>query len=282
MRVVAGTAVALVAATMFALGIVLQAGAAREAPAGDDLRVRLLVRLMRSSRWLAGAGVVVAGWCLQAAALLLAPLTVVQPALAFTVVVVVLLAAPLLDEAVGRREALAACAIATGIGAIAVVSPSRSGTAAATGPVLAGVAVLAAFAALPMAARASGRGIRWVPAAAGVAFALSSIATKLLTDAGAGRAPAALAWLAVTALTGALGGINEMTALRTRPAVAVIPVVFTIETLLPVAVAPAMFGERWAASTAHRAALALALAAVAAGVVALGRTRALAAAMEAR
>ena len=86
MDTLAGTALAVAAATMFGLGTVLQAEIAATAPAADALRVRLLVRLARSPRWLAGAVVTLVGWALQVAALLLAPVTVVQPALAFTVV----------------------------------------------------------------------------------------------------------------------------------------------------------------------------------------------------
>src|SRR5689334_21722171 len=77
---------------MFGLGTVLQAEIAATAPAADALRVRLLVRLARSPRWLAGAVVTLVGWALQVAALLLAPGTVVQPGVACRVVAVLVLA----------------------------------------------------------------------------------------------------------------------------------------------------------------------------------------------
>jgi drug/metabolite transporter (DMT)-like permease len=280
MRIAFGTAVALCAATLYGLGIVIQAGAARSAPASDVLRVRLLTRLLRSGRFLAGAVAIVAGWALQVVALLYAPLTVVQPALAATVVVVLLLARRLLDEPVGRTAAFAAGAIAAGIAAIAAVAPARSSGHASTGVLLAAVGVMGAIGVAPMVGRGSRYAVRWVPVSAGVAFALSSIATKLVTDAGTARPASAAAWLVVTVLSSAAGGIAELSALRSGPAVAVVPVVFATETLVPVVTAPALFGEHWAVSTGGRAGLVLALAAVAAGVVALGRTHAVSAWME--
>jgi hypothetical protein len=282
MRILAGTALALGAAAMFGLGIVLQAQVARKAPREDVLRVRLLARLMRSPRWLAGSGVVVAGWALQLVALWLAPVTLVQPALAFTVVVVLALAAPVLGEPVGRREVFAACAIAIGVGAVAVVAPARSGGHTAAAPLVVTVALLAAVALTPLAGRAWRYAALVLPAAAGAAFALSSIATKLVTDSIGTSLPAGAGWLAVTALAAAVGGIDEMSAFRVQPAVAVVPVVLATETLLPVAAAPVLFGEGWGASVLHRVVLALALAAVTAGVVALGRSRTIAASIHIR
>jgi drug/metabolite transporter (DMT)-like permease len=280
MRIAVGTAVALCAAAMFGLGIVIQAHAARAAPASDVLRVRLLARLLRSQRFLAGVAAILAGWLLQVIALLLAPLTVVQPALAATVVVVLVLARRLLDEPVGRRETLAAAAIVAGIAVTAAVAPDRTSGHAGGGVLLASAGVMAAVGAAPIVARRSRHAVRWVPVSAGVAFALASIATKLVTDAGTDHPFAAAAWLAVTALASAVGGIDELSALRAGPAVAVVPVVFATETLVPVITAPVLFGEHWAVSAGARAGLVLALAAVAAGVVALGRTHAVSVWME--
>jgi drug/metabolite transporter (DMT)-like permease len=280
MRIAIGTAVALCAAAMYGLGIVVQAGAARAVPEQDVLRVRLLARLLRSRRFLAGYAAILAGWALQVAALLFAPLTVVQPALAATVVVVLVLARRLLDEPVGRREVMAAGVIVAGIAAIAAIAPGRTSHEAGSGTLLASVGVMAAVGAAPIVARGSRHAMRLVPVSAGVAFALSSIATKLVTDAGTGRPAAAAAWLAVVVLASAAGGIDELSALRSGSAVAVVPVVFATETLLPVLTAPLLFGEHWTASGGGRAGLVLALAAVAAGVVGLGRTHAVSAWME--
>jgi hypothetical protein len=276
----AGTALAVAAATMFGLGTVLQAEVAATAPAADALRVRLLVRLARSPRWLVGAVVTLVGWALQVAALLLAPVTVVQPALAFTVVAVLVLAWGMTDERLGRREATAACVIAAGIGAVAALSPARSVGHASPGPLAAVIAVLVAAGAAPLVRRRSIWVARLLPMAAGAAFALSAITTKLLTDAGTGAPAAAAAWLVATALASTVGGIDELSALRTAGPATVAPLVLATETLIPVALAPALFGETWPESAARRLGLAVAIGAVAGGAVVLGRARGFTAVVE--
>jgi drug/metabolite transporter (DMT)-like permease len=276
----AGTALAVAAATMFGLGTVLQAEVAAAAPAADALRVRLLVRLARSPRWLVGAFVTLVGWGLQVAALLLAPVTVVQPALAFTVVAVLVLAWAMTDERLGRRETTAACAIAAGIGLVAALSPARTAGHAAAGPLAAVIAVLVIAGAAPLVRRRSVWVARLLPMAAGAAFALSAITTKLLTDAGTGAPAVATAWLVATAFASAVGGIDELSALRTAGPATVAPLVLATETLIPVALAPALFGETWPASAGHRLGLALAIAAVAGGAVVLGRSRGVASVVE--
>jgi drug/metabolite transporter (DMT)-like permease len=276
----AGTALALASATMFALGIVLQAEVAAVAPAADALRMRLLVRLARSPRWLAGAVATLAGWTLQVAALVLAPVTVVQPAHAFTVVAVLVLAWAMAGERLGRRETAAGCLIAAGIAVVAALSPARSAGHAAAGPLAAVVVVLVVAGAMPLARRRSVWVARLLPVAAGAAFALSTITTKLLTDAGTG-APAAVAfWLGATALASAIGAVDELSAFRTAGASTVAPVVLATETLIPVALAPVLFGETWPEAAARRAGLALAIAAVVVGAIVLGRARGFAAVVD--
>ena len=276
----AGTALALAAATMFGLGTVLQAEVAAAAPAADALRVRLLVRLARSPRWLVGAVATLVGWSLQVAALLLAPVTVVQPALAFTVVAVVVLAWAMTDERLGRRETAAAVVLAAGIGGVAALSPSRTAGHAATGPLAAVIVVLAIAGAAPLVRRHSVWVARLLPMAAGAAFALSAITTKLLTDAGAGAPAVAAAWLVATSLASATGGIDELSALRTAGPATVAPLVLATQTLIPVALAPALFGETWPGSAGQRLGLAVAIGAVIGGAAVLGRARGYASVVE--
>ena len=76
-----GVGAAVGSAILYAVGIVLQAGAARSAPVEDALRLALFRRLVRSRRWLAGTALGLLGWALQTVALLHAPLTLVQPLL---------------------------------------------------------------------------------------------------------------------------------------------------------------------------------------------------------
>jgi hypothetical protein len=121
-----------------------------------------------------------------------------------------------------------------------------------------------------------------IVAAAGavVFFVLRGNGSTPLTDAGTGAPAAAATWLAATALASAVGGIDELSAFRSAGAATVAPLVLATETLIPVALAPALFGETWPESAARRTGLAVAIAAVAAGAVVLGRARAVAAVVD--
>ena len=77
-----GIVAAMGASTLYSLGIALQALDAKQAPQEEHLRLALAWGLARRTRWLIGTGVSILGWPLQIVALMLAPLVVVQPALA--------------------------------------------------------------------------------------------------------------------------------------------------------------------------------------------------------
>src|ERR1700758_4111541 len=104
---VLGIGAAVGASTLYSVGIALQAMDARQAPPGEHLRLALARRLVRRRRWLLGTGMSIVGWPLQVVALLLAPLVLVQPALAAGLLVLMLLAQRMLREHARRSEALA-------------------------------------------------------------------------------------------------------------------------------------------------------------------------------
>src|SRR5690242_4033965 len=107
---VLGIGAAVAASTLYSLGIALQAMDAKQAPRGEHLRLALARRLLRRGRWLLGTGLSILGWPLQLVALLLAPLVVVQPALAAGLLVLLFLAQRMLGEHAGRMEHLATLA----------------------------------------------------------------------------------------------------------------------------------------------------------------------------
>src|ERR1035438_7266667 len=82
MELVLGILAAAGASTFYSLGIALQAMDAKQAPREEHLRLALAWSLVRRGRWLLGTGLSILGFPLQVVALLLAPLAVVQPALA--------------------------------------------------------------------------------------------------------------------------------------------------------------------------------------------------------
>ncbi len=245
---VLGIVAAVGASTLYSLGIALQAMDAREAPEEEHLRLALAWSLIRRARWLLGTGLTIVGWPLQVIALLLAPLVVVQPALAIGLVVLLFLAERMLGERAGRYEYLAMGAIVIGVIGAGLSAPPLSTTDTAgdltIAIVLAGLTVVSL---LPYLLRVVGRS----PAAmtmvgAGFAFAWGGVATKLAADdLSQGHLLPAAAWGLATAAGSALGLLSEASALQSRPAIQVAPVVFVTQTIVPVALAPLLFGERF-------------------------------------
>jgi hypothetical protein len=123
--ILAGIAAALAAAVMNAWAVVLQAIEAHAQPEGSAMRGALLLRLARRPRWLAGTALMIAAGGCQLAALALAPISVVQPMLASSQLVLLAIARARLREHVGVRELLAVGAIAAGVVAVVLVAPGR-------------------------------------------------------------------------------------------------------------------------------------------------------------
>jgi uncharacterized membrane protein len=271
-----GVMAALAAATLYAAGIALQSLDARRAHAGDVLRAALLLSLIRRPRWLLGGVISFLGWPLQAYALAEAPLAVVQPALAFNLVVLLVIARRFTPDPVTRSDVAGALAITAGVVGLAFAAPARGGDDGTRTLVLVGI--LGALSALPLLVRAPMLRVALVlPAVAGVAFTLLAIATRLAGDTLTGdRLLAGACWLAVAGFAAYTATVCEMSAMRTRPATLVVPLTVSVESLLPVVVGPLALSERLPASPPSRVVLAAGLVLIVAGVTVLGRAPALA------
>ncbi len=276
-----GIAVALASASAYSVGVILQSLEAREAPPTESLRLALLKDLARRRRWVVGTLCVMLGWALQAAALGLAPLSVVQPALAAGLFVLLIAGARLSDECIGRREVLAVIAISAGVAGLGLASPKGEqgghATALVIGPAL---ALMAAVALAPYLRRG-----RAVPAlvviSAGLAYACSAFMTKFVADAlSEMELLAAGAWLGGTICAAVLGLVSEMTALQRRSAVRVFPGVLVIQIVLAVLLAPVLAGETWTTNPLMLIVLGVSLAVLAAGTAVLAGAGAVAAAVD--
>src|SRR5215210_9384416 len=148
-----GVLAALASAVLYSGGVTLQSLEAREAPAEESLRLSLLSRLVRRRRWLAGTGCVAGGWVMQAVALTLAPITIVQPALALSVVSLLFIAVRFFGESLRRRELFAAFAIVAGVAGLVLVAPQQTDAHAQPLTLALGMAVLGAIALAPYALR---------------------------------------------------------------------------------------------------------------------------------
>jgi drug/metabolite transporter (DMT)-like permease len=271
----AGVGIALAAAALYALAVGLQAIEARQAPPEDTLRLALLRRLVKRPLWVAGAATGVLGWVLQALALTFAPLTLVEPTLAASLVFLLLLGTRLTGERAGRVEALGVLFVAAGLAGLGWAAPAHSPRHTGGPGFVLVLALLAVAVAAPHLSPRRQRSPLLIAASAGVAYAFAGLGTKFATDDVHGSSwLGAGTWLVTLAAVSAVGQLNEMSALQLRPVTRVAPVVFSLNVLVPVALAPALAHEPWGSSAGVRVVLVLSLVAVACGMVVLSRSRA--------
>lgn len=276
-----GLLVAVGAAVLYCSGAALQALEARNTPERQALHASLLRDLASRPRWLVGTGCVLVGWSLQAAALLLAPVTVVQPALAAGLVILLGIGARVLGERVGRREVLAVAAIVLGVAGLAATAPLPSTDHADSEVLALVIAGLALLALAPYALRSSDRALGGlVIASGGLAYAVCGLSTSFAGDAlPEARWLVILFWLGVTVAAALIGLVSEMTAFQHAPVTHVFPVMLVIQMLVAVLLAPFLGGESWEGTPLGGAGLAASIAVVAGGAAALVGTPAVGAAL---
>ena len=120
-------ALALVAAFLFALGLVLQETAASK-ESDDAVRTGFLVRLFRRPVWLLGLTAQMLGFAAQAAALAIGSMVVVQPLLVATIVFALPIARVVVKRHIRGNEWVGALMVAGGLAALLIVSKTDEGT----------------------------------------------------------------------------------------------------------------------------------------------------------
>jgi drug/metabolite transporter (DMT)-like permease len=277
-----GIVAAVAASCLYNASIALQAMEARRVPGEHSLRVSLLGRLVRNRRWVGATALGLAGWPLEIVALLLAPLTVVQPCLASGLVLLLWLGVTRLGERPGRRELVAVAAIVVGVAGVAWAAPERTTDHAGAGAIALALVLVALPVAAPYALRRKGfEAGALATVSAGCGYAWTAIASKLLTDELAtGALLLAAVWLATAAASEGLALLSEMSALQRRPATHVAPVMFAVQVLVPVLLAPLIFGESWSETPLGGVALVAAMAIAVTGTTLLAGSRAVGAAIE--
>jgi drug/metabolite transporter (DMT)-like permease len=277
-----GIICAIGASALYNTSIALQALEARDVGSEHALRVSLIGRLVKNPRWLVATGIGLLGWPLEIGALLLAPLTVVQPCLACGLVLLLWLGVTRLGERPGRREYGAVGAILVGVAGLAWAAPERTTGHAGAGP----IAIALVLVTIPVVApyvvrgRAGAAGMLAV-VAAGFGYAWTAIASKLLTDQlSAGSLIVAAIWLATAAASEGLALLSEMSALGQRPATRVAPVMFAIQVIVPVVLAPLIFEESWSDTPGGGAGIVVSVLFVLVGIVALAGSKAVGAVIE--
>lgn len=291
-----GIVAAIGASLLYNASIALQALEAREVGYEHSLRPSLLGRLVRNRRWLGATALGLAGWPLEIAALLLAPLTVVQPCLASGLVLLLWLGSKRLGERPGSREALAVAAIVIGVIGIALVAPERSTHHANASAIALALALVAIPILSPYVLRTrfrhsppqGGVKVGWANTvatlavlSAGCGYAWTAIASKLFTDElAAGTVLVGVAWLGTVVVSEGLALLSEMSALQHRPATHVAPTMFAVQVLLPVVLAPLIFDESWGSTALGGAVLICSIAVAVLGIVLLAGSRSVGALIE--
>ena len=130
---------------------------------------------------------------------------------------------------------------------------------------------------LPYALRGWGRASGTIAVvSAGFGYAWTAIASKLFTD----EISAADGVILVALASEGLALLSEMSALQRRPATHVAPVMFAVQVLVPVILAPLIFEERWSTTPLDGAVLIAFVLVALAGVVLLAGSRAVGAVLE--
>ena len=264
---------AIGAAACFGLANVAQMRAARRTPSDDRIDPRLLTRLLRDKLWLLGLAVSALGFGLQAVALFLAPVVLVQPLIVTELLFALPLAAALSGRRLGRREWAGAVIVAGGLAMFMLVaSPAGERTHVSA---LKWFAMVASIAALVVCAAMIAERSRRRPmlrasalaAGASACFGLMSVETKVVGHQFADEHVRALGhtqpWLlAITACTGLL---LAQTAFRIAPLSVSLPIIDIGEPVVASLLAIFAFGE----DIGHGVTT-FALAGVAAGIAAIG------------
>jgi hypothetical protein len=227
---------------------------------------------------LAGTALLILAWPLQILALTLAPITVVQPTFATFQLVLLAVARFRLHEQVGLIELIGVLSIVTGIALLVSAAPKHTVAHPAASRLAIPLVVVGGLALLVfILARLSARARLALVLGAGLGYAWADFANKLVANGiSSGNALAAILWLGATLGFGALAFLEENSALQTRPAITVAPVIGAVQEPLPVLMALWAGLETWATKSHPIALLVIGLLLVAVGAATLGRSKAVA------
>lgn len=272
---VIGVVAAVGAGGCFAGAGVLQQRVAATRPRDESLSFRLIVELARHRRWLAGIGLAVLSYVLQAFALSQAPLSVVQPVLVTEVIFAIPVSVRLHHMRLHGREWLGVLAVAGGLAAAITAASPRPGDpivpVTAWAPALGTMLVLAALAVL--AGRALGGELR--PASYALAAALVMALESALMSATTRRfehgiAAGFSAWEPYAMAACSIGGMLLIqSAFQAGPLATSMPVTDAVQPMAAIGIGLAVFHERVAQAPLRLAAAAFALAVLFTGIVLL-------------
>jgi drug/metabolite transporter (DMT)-like permease len=241
---------AVLAALLFAIASVAQRGAAADVPDEEARGGRLIARLVRSPRWWAGTVGDTGGFVVQAAALGVGALLLVQPLLVTTVLFALPLEARLTGRRIGRPEIRWAVVLVAALALFVVIGEPTAGVdQAPLGVWLPSLVVLLVLLVLCVLAAGRKRGPRraaLLAVATGLAYGLVAALTKSVVDL-LGEGPLALitSWETWVLLAAVLGGtLLQQTAFGAGPLAASLPAVTVGEPIVAAVLGVLVLGEQ--------------------------------------
>ncbi|PVZ09533.1 DMT family transporter [Actinomycetospora cinnamomea] len=249
MTVLAG-ALAILAALLFAIASVVQRGAAADVPDDEARGGRLLARLVRSPRWWAGTAGDTGGFLVQAAALGVGALLLVQPLLVTTVLFALPLEARLNGRRIGRAEVRWAVVLVAALALFVIVGEPTAGVDQAPFatwlPALVGLA-LVLVACIVLAGRRRGpRRAALLAVGTGLLYGLTAALTKSVVDL-LGEGPVVLltSWETWALVGAAVGGtLLQQAAFGAGPLAASLPAVTVGEPVVAAVLGVVVLGEQ--------------------------------------
>lgn len=276
-----GLAISLAAgaALLSALAVVLQRVALESARVGSSLSPALMAHALRKRGWLAGFGLMLAMFVLQASALRAGQLSVVQPVLTTELIFLVAILAVGFHRNVGRHEVAGILAIVAGLGGFFLSASPAFGKGQPDTRAWAAMAVLSVAGSV-LLVLAGHTGPRWwraaaLGAASAVMFACNAALTKTLTTLlrQGGWAHVFGNWDPyVLGLSGACGLLLLQSALHAGPIAASRTTSVIVNPLVSIVIGVSAFDERLRAGAGFVALDVAAIAVMCTGVVVLVRS----------
>ncbi len=241
-----GVILVLVSTLAYNGSAVLLAAEARRQEEGKVLFVAVGKRFRGASAILLN----LVGWALEISALTLIPLTLARILNAAGLAFLLGLTRWTLKEVLGRREVLGVVLIGLGIVAVGLAPPQRSSYTPGVLEWVLLFVVLGPGILLPVLSKLLRKPVGPLvgATAGGLAYALSGILNKEVADVFRVSGMVSIALIvAVIAGLGFWGFVVELDALKSGSASVVVPIVMALHTIVPIIVAPILFGEVWPA-----------------------------------
>jgi drug/metabolite transporter (DMT)-like permease len=269
---------ALLAAVFLAIGIVVRQRATIDVPPEHGVSTVMLLTLLRRRLWWAGTAAAVAGYVFQALALANGSLLLVQPILVSALLFALPLSARLAHRRVTGGEWAWALLLSVALAVFVMLAKTRPGDYEASVPTTAVVALIctAAVAACVIVAI---RTIGWrravlLAVAVGVLFGVVAVLTKLVMHLlvyDGVRTVLTTPVLYLLALLGIVATLLQQSAFHAGSLQTSVPTMLVLEPVIAVLLGAVVLGENLTVDGVKALAITIAVVAMAAATIALGR-----------